>query len=315
MQLYSIPISRPLKRAVTACWDAVILSCALIFAFALSGADFAQQEQNTLFYLGGALLLSLLVFARLGLYRMLVLYMGIQSSVLLAQCVTLATALLAGAHALSTTGGDTRLAVLPIFWLLALFFMGGSRLLGKLAIVSLVQNFRPKEPVIIYGAGSSGMQLLAALQSGDQYLPVAFVDDGHRLLGSTVHGVRIYGPNSLFELVETFSVRQILLAIPSATHAERKEILSKLEHLPVHVKTVPDMFDMVSGKVGVDEIRDVDIEDLLGRDAVPPDPQLLGACIKQRSVLVTGAAGSIGSELCRQILAIKPARLILLDSF
>ena len=315
MQLYSIPISRPLKRAVTACWDAVILSCALIFAFALSGADFAQQEQNTLVYLGGALLLSLLVFARLGLYRMLVLYMGIQSSVLLAQCVTLATALLAGAHALSTTGGDTRLAVLPIFWLLALFFMGGSRLLGKLAIVSLVQNFRPKEPVIIYGAGSSGMQLLAALQSGDQYLPVAFVDDGHRLLGSTVHGVRIYGPNSLFELVETFSVRQILLAIPSATHAERKEILSKLEHLPVHVKTVPDMFDMVSGKVGVDEIRDVDIEDLLGRDAVPPDPQLLGACIKQRSVLVTGAAGSIGSELCRQILAIKPARLILLDSF
>ncbi len=315
MQLYSIPISRPVKRAVTACWDAVILSCALIFAFALSGADFAQQEQNTLVYLGGALLLSLLVFARLGLYRMLVLYMGIQSSVLLAQCVTLATALLAGAHALSTTGGDTRLAVLPIFWLLALFFMGGSRLLGKLAIVSLVQNFRPKEPVIIYGAGSSGMQLLAALQSGDQYLPVAFVDDGHRLLGSTVHGVRIYGPNSLFELVETFSVRQILLAIPSATHAERKEILSKLEHLPVHVKTVPDMFDMVSGKVGVDEIRDVDIEDLLGRDAVPPDPQLLGACIKQRSVLVTGAAGSIGSELCRQILAIKPARLILLDSF
>lgn len=159
------------------------------------------------------------------------------------------------------------------------------------------------------------MQLLAALQSGDQYLPVAFVDDGHKLLGSTVHGVRVYGPNSLYELVESFSVRQILLAIPSATHAERKEILNKLEHLPVHVKTVPDMFDMVSGKVGVDEIRDVDIEDLLGRDIVPPDPQLLGACIKARSVLVTGAAGSIGSELCRQIVAIGPSRLVILDSF
>ena len=159
------------------------------------------------------------------------------------------------------------------------------------------------------------MQLLAALQSGDQYLPVAFVDDGHKLLGSTVHGVRVYGPNSLYELVEAFSVRQILLAIPSATHAERKEILNKLEHLPVHVKTVPDLFDMVSGKVGVDEIRDIDIEDLLGRDIVPPDPELLGACIKSRSVLVTGAAGSIGSELCRQILAIGPSRLVLLDSF
>ena len=195
------------------------------------------------------------------------------------------------------------------------FANGGSRLLGKLLIISLIQNFRPKEPVIIYGAGSSGMQLLAALQSGDQYLPVAFVDDGHKLLGSTVHGVRVYGPNSLYELVEAFSVRQILLAIPSATHAERKEILNKLEHLPVHVKTVPDLFDMVSGKVGVDEIRDIDIEDLLGRDIVPPDPELLGACIKSRSVLVTGAAGSIGSELCRQILAIGPSRLVLLDSF
>jgi FlaA1/EpsC-like NDP-sugar epimerase len=199
--------------------------------------------------------------------------------------------------------------------MLALLLMGGSRLLGKLLIISLIQNFRPKEPVIIYGAGSSGMQLLAALQSGDQYLPVAFVDDGHKLLGSTVHGVRVYGPNSLYELVEAFSVRQILLAIPSATHAERKEILNKLEHLPVHVKTVPDLFDMVSGKVGVDEIRDIDIEDLLGRDIVPPDPELLGACIKSRSVLVTGAAGSIGSELCRQILAIGPSRLVLLDSF
>jgi FlaA1/EpsC-like NDP-sugar epimerase len=219
------------------------------------------------------------------------------------------------AYSLSSAQGEARLAILPIFWMLALLLMGGSRLLGKLLIISLIQNFRPKEPVIIYGAGSSGMQLLAALQSGDQYLPVAFVDDGHKLLGSTVHGVRVYGPNSLYELVEAFSVRQILLAIPSATHAERKEILNKLEHLPVHVKTVPDLFDMVSGKVGVDEIRDIDIEDLLGRDIVPPDPELLGACIKSRSVLVTGAAGSIGSELCRQILAIGPSRLVLLDSF
>ena len=286
-----------------------------MFAYGLSGAAFFQQEQKTLIFLSVALILSLLAFIRVGLYRVLVLYMGLQSSLLIAQCVTIATFILAVAYSLSSAQGEARLAILPIFWMLALLLMGGSRLLGKLLIISLIQNFRPKEPVIIYGAGSSGMQLLAALQSGDQYLPVAFVDDGHKLLGSTVHGVRVYGPNSLYELVEAFSVRQILLAIPSATHAERKEILNKLEHLPVHVKTVPDLFDMVSGKVGVDEIRDIDIEDLLGRDIVPPDPELLGACIKSRSVLVTGAAGSIGSELCRQILAIGPSRLVLLDSF
>ena len=315
MQVYSIPISRPLKRTITGCWDAVLLGASLVFAYGLSGAAFFQQEQKTLIFLSVALILSLLAFIRVGLYRVLVLYMGLQSSLLIAQCVTIATFILAVAYSLSSAQGEARLAILPIFWMLALLLMGGSRLLGKLLIISLIQNFRPKEPVIIYGAGSSGMQLLAALQSGDQYLPVAFVDDGHKLLGSTVHGVRVYGPNSLYELVEAFSVRQILLAIPSATHAERKEILNKLEHLPVHVKTVPDLFDMVSGKVGVDEIRDIDIEDLLGRDIVPPDPELLGACIKSRSVLVTGAAGSIGSELCRQILAIGPSRLVLLDSF
>ena len=292
MQVYSIPISRPLKRAITGCWDAVLLGASLVFAYGLSGAAFFQQEQKTLIFLSVALILSLLAFIRVGLYRVLVLYMGLQSSLLIAQCVTIATFILAVAYSLSSAQGEARLAILPIFWMLALLLMGGSRLLGKLLIISLIQNFRPKEPVIIYGAGSSGMQLLAALQSGDQYLPVAFVDDGHKLLGSTVHGVRVYGPNSLYELVEAFSVRQILLAIPSATHAERKEILNKLEHLPVHVKTVPDLFDMVSGKVGVDEIRDIDIEDLLGRDIVP-----------------------IGSELCRQILAIGPSRLVLLDSF
>jgi len=180
---------------------------------------------------------------------------------------------------------------------------------------SLIQNCRPKEPVIIYGAGSSGMQLVVALQNGDEYLPVAFVDDSHYMIGSTVHGIRVYSPNSLYELIESFAVRQILLAIPSATNAERKEILNRLEHLPVHVKTVPDLFDMVSGKVGVDEIRDIDIEDLLGRDIVPPNLELLGACISGQSVMVTGAAGSIGSELCRQIININPAKLILLDSF
>ncbi|MGM0634005.1 MAG: polysaccharide biosynthesis protein, partial [Pseudomonadota bacterium] len=201
------------------------------------------------------------------------------------------------------------------FWMISLLFIGGSRFVAKVALQTLIQNFRPKEPVIIYGAGSSGMQLVAALQSGEQYLPVAFVDDSRSLIGSTVHGIRVYSPGSLHELIDNFSVRQILLAIPSATHAERKEILNRLEHLPVHVKTVPDLFDMVSGKVGVDEIRDVDIEDLLGRDIVPPDPELLGACITGRSVMVTGAAGSIGSELCRQIVRLQPRRLVLVDTF
>jgi FlaA1/EpsC-like NDP-sugar epimerase len=135
------------------------------------------------------------------------------------------------------------------------------------------------------------------------------------MLGNTVHGIRVYGPRSLSELTQSYGVRKILLAIPSATHAERKEIINRLEHLPVHVKTVPDLFEMVSGKLGVDQVRDIDIEDLLGRDTVPPDPELLDACILNHSVLITGAAGSIGAELCRQIIAARPSKIIILDAF
>src|SRR5690606_15304838 len=201
-----------------------------------------------------------------------------------------------------------------VFWMTSLVLVGGLRFTAKVLMQNMIQNFRPREPVIIYGAGSSGMQLVAALNNGSQYLPVAFVDDSEALVGNTVHGIRVHNPTDIRQLIETYSVRQILLAIPSATHSERKQILNCLEHYPVHVRTVPDMFDMVSGKVRVDEIRDIEIEDLLGRDIVPPDLQLMSACVKDSNVLVTGAGGSIGSELCRQILRLKPSTLVIYDN-
>ena len=315
MNLYTIPLSRSVKQILMMIADALMIVLALGFSFVLLGKDFFDLDQRFYFYLSLATTVSILVFIRIGLYRALVLYMGLQSVFLILQGVTAASCLLATAYFFAKTPESSDLSILPIFWMIAVLLIGGTRFLAKVFLQSLIQNFRPKEPVIIYGAGSSGMQLLVALQSGDQYLPVAFVDDSHNMIGNTVHGIRVYNPNSLYELIESFSVRQIFLAIPSATHGERKEILNRLEHHPVHVKTVPDLFDMVSGKMGVDEIRDIDIEDLLGRDIVPPNPELLGACITGQSVMVTGAGGSIGSELCRQIIAINPSRLILLDTF
>ena len=315
MNLYTISLSRSVKQILMMIADALMIVLALGFSFALLGKDFFDLDQRFYFYLSLATTVSILVFIRIGLYRALVLYMGLQSVFLILQGVTAASCLLATAYFFAKTPGSSDLSILPIFWMIAVLLIGGTRFLAKVFLQSLIQNFRPKEPVIIYGAGSSGMQLLVALQNGDQYLPVAFVDDSHNMIGNTVHGIRVYNPNSLYELIESFSVRQIFLAIPSATHGERKEILNRLEHHPVHVKTVPDLFDMVSGKMGVDEIRDIDIEDLLGRDIVPPNPELLGACITGKSVMVTGAGGSIGSELCRQIIAINPSRLTLLDTF
>lgn len=315
MNLYTIPLSRTLKQLLLMLVDGLMLALALWLTFTLLGVDPVAPGDSVYLYFGLATMLSVGVFYRIGLYRALLLYMGLQSGFIVLQGVTIATMLHGGVYYFLMSPATHDYAVLPIFWMISLLFIGGSRFVAKVSLQTLIQNFRPKEPVIIYGAGSSGMQLVAALQSGEQYLPVAFVDDSRSLIGSTVHGIRVYSPGSLHELIDNFSVRQILLAIPSATHAERKEILNRLEHLPVHVKTVPDLFDMVSGKVGVDEIRDVDIEDLLGRDIVPPDPELLGACITRRSVLVTGAAGSIGSELCRQIIQLQPSRIILVDTF
>ncbi len=315
MNLYTIPLSRTVKQALLMLADVLMLMLALWVTFTLLGVDALAPNDNVFLFFGLSTLLSVAVFYRIGLYRALLLYMGLQSGFIVLQGITVATALQGLVYFFLMTPVSHDYAVLPIYWMIALVFIGGSRIAAKVTLQSLIQNFRPKEPVIIYGAGSSGMQLVAALQNGDQYLPVAFVDDSRGLIGSTVHGIRVYSPGSLHELIDNYSVRQVLLAIPSASHAERKEILNRIEHLPVHVKTVPELFDMVSGRVGVDDVRDVEIEDLLGRDIVPPDLDLLGACITGRSVLVTGAAGSIGSELCRQIIQLRPRRIVLFDSF
>jgi FlaA1/EpsC-like NDP-sugar epimerase len=315
MQIFSRPFSRAFKKAFLVLADSVMLTLALMLTFVLLEKDFFAAQQKSVLVLAVVIIVSMIFYTKLGLYRALVLYMGLQSSLLIVHCVTISALLLIGSYFIFQIPVGDEISILSLFWMMSLLFIGGSRFAGKLVLRGLIHNFRPKEPVIIYGAGSSGMQLVGSLQGGDQYLPVAFVDDGHEMLGSTVHGIRVYGPLSLSELTESYGVRKILLAIPSATHAERKEIINRLEHLPVHVKTVPDLFEMVSGKVGVDQVRDIDIEDLLGRDTVPPDPELLDACILDQSVLITGAAGSIGAELCRQIIAVRPSRLVILDAF
>ncbi|HIA59578.1 MAG TPA: polysaccharide biosynthesis protein, partial [Gammaproteobacteria bacterium] len=198
MQLYTIPLSRTIKQSLMIVADSVMIVAALALSFVLLGKDFFSQDQRFYFYLAIATTLSILVFARIGLYRALVLYMGLQSGFLILQGVTIATCMLAVSYFFSQTPLSSDFSILPIFWMIALLFIGGSRFVSKIFLQSLVQNFRPKEPVIIYGAGSSGMQLVVALQNGDQYLPVAFVDDSHTMLGSTVHGIRVYSPNSLY---------------------------------------------------------------------------------------------------------------------
>ncbi len=315
MKVSTFSFSRSLKQSFMMLVDGLLILTALWFSLLLVSPDFFKINAPGSYLINFTIsaFFSVFIFYRSGLYRTVLLYMGLQSGLVILKGITLSTLVTVVTVYYSDTLDFPGQAVL-VFWMVALLLVGGLRFASKLILLNMIQNFRPREPVIIYGAGSSGMQLVAALNNGDQYLPVAFVDDSEALVGNNIHGIRVYGPGSIHELIENFQVRQILLAIPSATHAERKQILNTLELYPVHVRTVPDLFDMVSGKVRVDEIRDIDIEDLLGRDIVPPDPQLMGACIKGCNVLITGAGGSIGSELCRQILKLRPSTLVLLDN-
>ena len=315
MKVTTFSFSRSFKQSFMMMVDGLLILAALWLSLTLVGPEFFSitAPRYYLVYFLFSAFCSVVIFYHVGLYRTILLYMGLQSGLVILKGITLST--LVTAMTVYFTGSlDFPGQAILVFWMVGLLLVGGVRFTAKLLLQNMIQNFRPREPVVIYGAGSSGMQLVAALNNGDQYLPVAFVDDSEALVGNTIHGIRVYSPSSIHELIENFQVRQILLAIPSATHAERKQILNTLELYPVHVRTVPDLFDMVSGKVRVDEIRDIDIEDLLGRDIVPPDPLLMGACIRDRNVLITGAGGSIGAELCRQILKLKPSTLVLLDN-
>lgn len=167
--------------------------------------------------------------------------------------------------------------------------------------------------VAIYGAGAAGNQLVAALRMGRLMRPVAFIDDDDSIADRIISGLQVFKAENIQQMIDRTGAQELLLAIPSSSRARRREILGLLEGFPLHVRSVPGFMDLASGRVKVDDIQEVDIADLLGRDAVPAQAELLEHCIQGKCVLVTGAGGSIGSELCRQILSLKPTTLLLFE--
>ena len=256
-----------------------------------------------------AVLSALATFASLGLYRAVVRFTSFRVLFAIffgggvsALCIWLT------ADALTDGGLPKSLAA--IYWLNVVMAITGSRILARW-VVSPRQVSRL--PVVIYGAGEAGAQLSVALALGGQMHPVAYVDEKRSLHGATVAGVRVLSPESLPALIRDYAVGHVLLAVPGATRRRRAEIIRQLVDLGVHVQTVPDLYEIISGRASLAELRDISVADLLGRDPVAPRPALLGASIKDKAVMVTGAGGSIGSELCRQIIEQAPRRLVLFE--
>ena len=306
---WAVGFSRPAKRLIMLTADGIMIPLALATAIWLKlGPAFHGIGTSPWLYIA-ALAVSIPIFARLGLYRAVVRFLGSRASTAVFTGVTASVLMLALINELLLEKA-LPLAALAIYWALALLYVGGSRLLARQL---LIQRPRESERVAIFGAGEAGARLAASLFAGRDFLPVGFIDDNRALWGSVIHGVEVYAPGQLPDLVETFSVRRVLLAMPSVNHRRRREILASLEPLGVHVQTVPDIGDIVVGQARVEDIRDVDASDLLGREPVAPNLKLFDACIRNKVVMVTGAGGSIGAELCRQIARLGPRRILLFE--
>ncbi|NLJ92910.1 MAG: polysaccharide biosynthesis protein, partial [Aeromonadales bacterium] len=199
-----------------------------------------------------------------------------------------------------------------IYCAFALLLCGGARTLARALYNQSTKKL--KTPVIIYGAGSSGRQLNSSLQYGNEYRAVAFVDDNPVLHNAMLQGLTVFSANELPQIIARFGARKLLLAMPSMPRQRRREIVEGLSELSIEMLTIPGMADIVSGKAKLSELHEVSVEDLLGRDPVAPFPELITANIKDKVVMVTGAGGSIGSELCRQIVQQQPTTLVLLEN-
>lgn len=305
-----LQLEREQKRVLQVLVDALLILVSFGLAMVLRLESWAFVTDIQIWAAITAVVpVSLLVFVRLGLYHAVIRYISAKAlQTTLVGIVFSASMLFAVDLAFALPVPQT---VPVIYALVAFMSIGGVRLLMRMLFAR--ESQRAKTPVVLYGAGSSGRQVLSALQQGKEYEPVAFVDDAAALQGSVINGFKVYPPAALGNLVARQKVGAVLLTLPSATQAERRAVLARLEPLPVRVQTVPGMADLVSGKARISEFRDVAVEDLLGRDPVPPRENLMGANLRGKVVLVSGAGGSIGSELCRQIIRQHPTTLVLYD--
>jgi FlaA1/EpsC-like NDP-sugar epimerase len=289
--------------------DAVAVSVLLLVAVMLRRASLtnALALPIALYVTAGAL--GVTAFWLAGLYRAVFRFIAQGALVAATLGVALALVMLAVVNRLLFSW-IVSINVIAIFGVLLLLYLLVCRSLVR--EVFSVRN-RERSRVVIYGAGATGARLVRSLSDGAQYLPIAFVDADVTLQGSVVAGIPVRSPEQLTSLIKHKRISCVLLAMPSCSRRRRHAILKSLESLPVCVRTVPDIGDIVSGRATVTDVREVDASDLLGRDPVTPDQALLGGCIRNKVIMVSGAGGSIGSELCRQILRQGPRRLVLLE--
>jgi UDP-N-acetylglucosamine 4,6-dehydratase len=300
---------RSTKRAISVAYDCIAILFAIYAATTLRFGS-PQELTNSVIYSSlTALAVSLTIFIKLGLYRAILRYIGHQAIVAILVGTSLSALSLAAASFFYSAGLPRSIPI--IYFFISLILIG----LPRLMVRGLVHALKSKEgeAVLIYGAGSCGHQLCSELQNGNRYRPVGFIDDDRKLQNTSIRGLPIHKSKRIGQIINNHKVTIVLLAISSLTNQRRQQIISQIEPYQVKIKTVPSREDIITGKSQVSELVDVDIIDLLGRPQVEAREELLDKYIRGKSVMVTGAGGSIGSELSRQILTHSPDKLVLFE--
>ncbi len=313
-------IERPrwFKRTLLIVHDFAMLAIALWGAYSLRLSQFYVPETwQILLLMLAAPVVGVIAFYWRGLYKLVTRFIGPSGTTQIYIAVIIAAVLWALVVLMSGIKGQPR-AVVVIYALIAAGLIRLSRQWAGATLLRAAPQFKPvrsdvRKNIIIYGAGQIGIQLLRALNETGNYRTVAFIDPNTSLAGQVVHGVKVIRPEKIGKVIADESIDEVLLATPSALRGERRVALKALETFPVTVKTLPALEEIASGRVEISDLRPIDVEDLLGRDPVTPDLELLKAQVRGKSVMITGAGGSIGSELSRQLLQLRPKTLVLFD--
>lgn len=306
-------LPRNIKRSIIFIFDVniCIISTWISFKIILNPWTFFYGNQWIALFV--ALFLSLTIFVSQDFYRAIFRHIGIVAINQLLRAYCIYWLIYLTIFTIIDFNDVPRLIGIlqPLFYI---FFIASSRYLIRLLFDSNLQkNSLSKSNVLIYGAGSAGRQLVGALFNSSELIVKGFIDDSKSMQGNTINGLKIYSPLDIKKIISKHQVNEILLALPSANYVRRNRIISSLEGCGAKVRTVPGLGDIAAGKVSLSKISELDVNDLIGRELIYPKDELLGLSIQNKTVMVTGAGGSIGGELCRQILQLKPSKLILVE--
>lgn len=310
-----LQISRTRKRFLALTVDVLLCVSTVFFSFYLRLGEWTLPDGPQWFSVAASLLFAIPLFISFGLYRAIFRYAGWGAFVAVMRVGVIYTLFYSAMFTLIGVVGVPRTVGLiqPILLFLA---VGTSRAFARFWLgggYQVMMRMGEARRTLIYGAGSAGRQLAAAMTDSKEVYVVGFIDDDESLQGNVLNGKMIYSPRNLERTISELNVSDVLLAIPSASRKRRNEIVEAISATSTAIRTLPGLMDLAQGRVKVNDLRELDIEDLLGRDAVSPNHILLGKNIANKVVLVTGAGGSIGSELCRQILRLKPEKLLLVE--